>query len=105
MKTDSEEFIMVDGCEQSAIKPSQLERFFMSFQLMHQPTTAESCPLCQIEAGEEYIHYQCNDFLIVDMRDKKGHRERIMVLTRRHGVQHTEESLNRAIQQLVAVAG
>lgn len=98
-----EEFVLVEGQKRSAIEPSQLGSFFTSFQLLHKPTTGELCPLCKIKLEDEHVYYADSDFLILDTREKKGHKARIMAVARRHGVQHREESLNRAIKQLVIV--
>ena len=44
-----------------------------------------SCPLCQISNGKnEEIFYSGGGWIICTTKDKKGHRERIMMVWRRH---------------------
>jgi len=56
-----------------------------------------------MELANEHIYYNSNGIMIMDTRNKKGHRERIMVLTRKHGIQLSEELLEEAIQQVITV--
>lgn len=96
-------FIIVDGKRRSQIRASQVEEFFTAFQLKHQPTERTLCPLCNMKLSDEHIYYNSGEILIVDTKQKKGHRERIMLLTEEHGVQHPKELLAKAIQQLVSI--
>lgn len=100
-----QEFTAIDGERKSTINSSQLEDFFTSYQLNHNPNSPESCPLCKIKPAEEHIHSNSEGFLILDTRYKKGHKERIMLLTKKHGVQHPKKLLKEAIQKLITVGG
>lgn len=93
--------MIFDGRKRTTIKPSQLEKFFTSYQLNHQPTTEASCPLCNINLAKERIHYNDEEILIADTKEKKGHRKRVMVITKKHGIQHPKQLLNKAVQQLI----
>lgn len=98
-----DELMAIDGKRRSTINYSELENFFTSFQLKHQPTSKASCQLCNMDLAKERIHHDSGEILIIDTIEKKGHRERIMVFTKKHGIQHPKELLNEAIQQLIAV--
>lgn len=81
----------------------RITNLFSSFQLSHKPTDGTSCPLCKMDLSKEHIYYESDKILIVDTNRKKGHRNRIMVLMKEHGVQHHREALNEAIRRLVAI--
>ena len=99
-----EGFTFSDGQKRSAISQSQLEELFTSFQLGHEPTSEASCLLCNLDLTKERVHYNNGAILIVDTKAKKGHKERIMLLTRKHGVQHDKENLNKAVEKLISVS-
>lgn len=98
-----DELMVISGKRQSTIKYSELESFFTSFQSKQQSTSEGACSLCNLDLVRERLHHNSRGILIVDTNAKKGHRDRIMVLTEKHGVQHPKELLNEAIQQLIAV--
>ena len=64
----------------------QLSDLFNSFQLNHKPTDKASCPLCRINLTMEQAYYENDKILIVDTYERKGHKNRIMVLTKEHGI-------------------
>ena len=55
------------------------------------------------DLANERIHYNRRGILILDTKDKKGHKERIMVITKKHGVRHSGEILNEAIIRLISI--
>jgi len=46
-----------------------------------------NCPLCDLDLQKEKIFYQDDSFVVLRTKNLKGHRERIMIIYRRH--QHT----------------
>lgn len=46
-----------------------------------------NCPLCNLELQKEKIFYQDDSFIVLRTKNLKGHRERIMIIYKRH--QHT----------------
>ncbi len=97
------EFTLIASEKKSILKSSQLEEFFTSFQLTHHLISEASCPLCNLDLANERVHYNRNGIVILDTKDKKGHKERIMVITKKHGVQHSKQILNEAILRLIIV--
>jgi hypothetical protein len=89
--------------EKRPIEKAQLEELFTSFQRKHEPTPRKDCPLCNLDSGEEHIRYVGEGFIVVDTLRKKGHKERIMLLTKKHGVKHPKQLLEEAIEALIEV--
>ena len=98
-----EELVLSDKFEESDDAVQQVTDLFTSFQLRHQPTDKVLCPLCKMDLAREHVYYEDENILVVDTYKKKGHRNRIMVLTKGHGVQHSREILDEAIRELIAV--
>jgi hypothetical protein len=48
---------------------------------------AAKCPLCELDLQKEKIYYEDRSFLVLRTKDLKGHRERIMIVYKRH--EHT----------------
>jgi len=42
------------------------------------------CPLCSLDLNKEKIFYQDNFFIVLRTKSLKGHKERIMIVTRLH---------------------
>lgn len=98
-----EEWVVPDKFDALDNILQQLLDLFTSFQRKHIPTTRTSCPLCKMDLSIEHVYYESDWVLIVDTNKKKGHRNRIMVLTKKHGIQHNLETLNEAIRELVTI--
>lgn len=45
------------------------------------------CPLCELDLTSEKIYYEDRSFIVLKTKDLKGHRERIMIVYKKH--QHT----------------
>ena len=56
-----------------------------------------------MDLTREHVYYEDEKILVVDTYRKKGHRNRIMVLTKEHGIQHGRAILDEAIRELIAV--
>ncbi len=46
-----------------------------------------SCPLCNLDLEKEKKYYEDRSFIVLRTKTEKGHRERIMIVLRRH--EHT----------------
>jgi len=46
-----------------------------------------SCPLCELDLKKEKIYYEDRSFIILRTENLKGHKERIMIVYKRH--EHT----------------
>ena len=46
-----------------------------------------SCPLCNLNLEEEKKYYEDRSFIVLRTKTEKGHRERIMIVLKRH--EHT----------------
>jgi len=46
-----------------------------------------NCPLCVLDLKKEKIYYEDESFIVLRTKNLKGHRERIMIICKRH--EHT----------------
>ena len=49
--------------------------------------SASNCPLCELDLKKEKIYCEDRSFIVLRTKNLKGHKERIMVVYRRH--EHT----------------
>jgi len=89
--------------EKLPIEETQLPEFFTSFQEGHEPTPEDGCPLCHLNSEKERIRYEGEGFVIVDTLRKKGHKERVMLVIGKHGIDHSRQLLEEAIEALITV--
>ena len=94
--------IWADG-EERAVDKAELAEFFTSSQKDHKTTNEENCPLCNLELENEHIRHKGEGFIVVDTLKKKGHKERIMLVIQKHGVNHPKPLLDKAIDALMEV--
>jgi hypothetical protein len=52
---------------------------------------------------KEHVYFEDEKILVLDTSKKKGHMNRIMMLTKEHGVRNDREVLDEAIIKLIAV--
>lgn len=45
---------------------------------------ALNCPLCELDLRKEKVFYEDKSFIVVRTKTMKGHRERIMIVYKRH---------------------
>ena len=45
---------------------------------------ALNCPLCELDLKKEKVFYEDESFIVVRTKTMKGHRERIMIVYKRH---------------------
>ena len=48
---------------------------------------ALNCPFCELDLKREKIYYEDRSFIVLRTKDLKGHRERIMIVYKKH--EHT----------------
>ncbi len=48
---------------------------------------ALNCPLCELDLQKEKIYYQDDSFIVLKTKTPKGHKERIMIVSKEH--EHT----------------
>jgi hypothetical protein len=65
---------------------------------------AEECPLCNLHKPGEKIYYEDNKVIVVDAKDKKGHKERLLVVWKEHVSKISKEDEKYAISKLKDVA-
>jgi hypothetical protein len=58
------------------------------------------CPLCKLDLKQEKIFYDDRSFLVLRTKDLKGHKERIMVVYKRHEHTISYKALERALDLL-----
>ncbi|BCS91354.1 MAG: hypothetical protein ARM1_0811 [Candidatus Micrarchaeota archaeon] len=64
----------------------------------------DRCPLCNLERPGEVILYKDDRVLVVETKNKKGHKERIMVVWREHRRELNEEEKSYALNKLIEVS-
>jgi hypothetical protein len=53
----------------------------------HANLKAATCPLCNLNLKKEKIYYDDSSFIVLRTKNLKGHKERIMIVFKRH--EHT----------------
>ena len=61
---------------------------------------AIGCPFCTLDTEGEKVFYEDSKFIIVRTNDLKGHRERIMIVFKRHMHSISRKSYERALDLL-----
>jgi hypothetical protein len=59
-----------------------------------------NCPLCALDVQKEKIFYEDDSFIVLRTKKLKGHRERIMIVYRRHQPVIPEKEYERALNIL-----
>lgn len=62
--------------------------------------SAIGCPLCKLDLKKEKIFYDDRSFLILRTKDLKGHKERIMIVYKRHEHTISYKAIERALDLL-----
>ena len=57
-----------------------------------------------MDLTREHVYAENEKIIVVETQNKKGHKNRIMVLTKEHGVHHSREILDEAIQEFIAIS-
>jgi len=65
--------------------------------------TNNHCPLCNLNLKEEIIYGEYGPFLVLRTKDLKGHRERIMIVHKRHVHNVEWKEFEAAIEFLIEI--
>jgi hypothetical protein len=64
---------------------------------------ASSCPLCALDLEKEKKYYEDDSFIVLKTKTVKGHRERIMIVYKRHEHTIPQKAYERALDTLSEV--
>jgi len=62
-----------------------------------------SCPLCNLDLEKEKKYYEDRSFIILRTKTWKGHRERIMIVFRRHEHTVPQKAYEHALDMLTKI--
>ncbi len=65
---------------------------------------ALNCPLCTLDLEKENIYYKDGSFIVLRTKNLKGHRERIMIMYRKHEHMILREEFEHALD-IVSLIG
>ncbi len=95
-----ETLLLRNGTKPSMIRLEELEEFFTSHQ---GGGDDDDCPLCNLNVSSESVRHLDESFMILDTKNRKGHKNRIMVITEEHVIKHPKQVLDRAITTLIEI--
>lgn len=61
---------------------------------------ALNCPLCELDLEKEKVYYEDRSFIVLKTKTLKGHRERIMIIYKRHDHTISYKAYERALSIL-----
>jgi hypothetical protein len=64
---------------------------------------ALNCPLCELDLKKEKIYYEDRSFFVLRTKTLKGHRERIMIVHKRHEHTIPYKAYERALDMLAKI--
>jgi hypothetical protein len=59
-----------------------------------------NCPLCELNLKEEKVYFEDNSFIVLRTKKLKGHKERIMIVYKRHEHEISYKAVERALDIL-----
>lgn len=59
-----------------------------------------NCPLCELNLKDEKVYFEDDSFLVLQTKRLKGHKERIMVVYKRHEHELQYKAVERALDIL-----
>jgi len=59
-----------------------------------------NCPLCELNLKEEKVYFEDDSFLVLRTKKLKGHKERIMIVCKRHEHELPYRAVERALDML-----
>ena len=66
---------------------------------------ALNCPFCELDLKKEKIYYEGGSFIVLRTADLKGHRERIMIVYKKHEHTISYKAYERALDILSKIGG
>jgi hypothetical protein len=64
---------------------------------------ASGCPLCNLDLEKEKKYYEDQSFIVLKTKTAKGHRERIMIIYKRHEHTIPQNAYERALDVLTEI--
>jgi hypothetical protein len=64
---------------------------------------ATNCPLCNLDLQKEKKYYEDGSFIVLKTKTGKGHKERIMIVLRRHEHSVPQKTYEQALDILVRI--
>lgn len=61
------------------------------------------CPFCILDLKKEKVYYENNSFVVLSTDDLKGHRERIMIVSKQHKHSIPQRAYEHALNTLVKI--
>lgn len=65
---------------------------------------ASKCPLCELDLQKEKIYFEDRSFIVLRTKALKGHRERIMIVYKRHDHTIPYKAFEHALDMLTQIA-
>jgi hypothetical protein len=62
-----------------------------------------NCPLCELNLKEEKVYFEDDTFLVLRTKKLKGHRERVMIVYKRHEHELPYKAAERALDILAKI--
>ena len=62
-----------------------------------------NCPLCELNLKEEKVYFEDNTFLVLRTKKLKGHKERVMIVYKRHEHELPYKAVERALDILTKI--
>jgi hypothetical protein len=62
-----------------------------------------NCPLCELNLKEEKVYFEDDAFIVLETKKLKGHRERIMIVYKRHEHELPYRVVERALDLLTKI--
>jgi len=66
---------------------------------------ALNCPFCELDLKKEKIYYEDRNFIVLRTENLKGHRERIMIVYKKHEHTISYKAYERALDILSKIGG
>lgn len=62
-----------------------------------------NCPLCELNLKEEKVYFEDDFFIVLETKKLKGHKERIMIVYKRHEHELSYRAVERALDLLTKI--
>jgi hypothetical protein len=62
-----------------------------------------NCPLCELNLKEEKVYFEDDTFLVLRTKKLKGHKERVMIVYKRHEHELPNKAVERALDILTKI--
>ncbi len=62
-----------------------------------------NCPLCELNLKEEKVYFEDDVFIVLQTKKLKGHKERIMIVYKRHEHELPYRAVERALDVLTKI--